>query len=202
MELIIEKLRELIVNKQEILLEKLDFGACEASFDVFNLKIKLELPQSFYDFYSVFNGCVSSTTSIWSAMSMLPLSGILNEKTLMDKLQNEGNFNKWENGTWWNAGYLPFLSDFSNSLICIDTNGSFNGKENQIILWNNDDPSRIILFESFKNWLEALFILIETFDADIIAQKDAYMDFCISNINRISSTLNSEYPKFVKAERL
>jgi cell wall assembly regulator SMI1 len=201
MDPIVQNIRDLIVDKQEVLLEKLNFGACDASISSFKSKIKRELPQIFYDFYSIFNGCVSSGASIWTSMSLLPMSGILNEKSLMDKLENDGKFENWIPGTWWNPAWVPFLSDFSNSLMCIDTNGSFNGKAGQILHWQNDNPSRYILFESFGSWLEALYTLIKKFDADIIKDKNAYADFCLNNINIISKLMNPEYPKHVQAIR-
>ncbi len=202
MELIIQNIRNLIVDKQEILLEKLNFGACDATFSKFKSRLNIELPTIFYQFYSIFNGSVSSGAPIWLSMSLLPLSAILNEKILLDKMQKEGKFKNWVSETWWSSGYVPFLSDFSNSLVCIDSEGSFNGRPGQIVHWQNDNPVRTILFESFEFWLEALYMLIEMFDKDLIKEKNTYRLFCQSKIDMIAKSINPDYPKLVTAIRL
>jgi len=195
---IIQNLRDLIVNKQEILLEKLNFGACDASIILFKSKLNIELPQAFYDLYCLFNGSGSSGAAVWATMSLLPLSGILSNKNRMSELQNNGLFHEWAIGLQWKESYIPFLSDYSNSLMCIDMSSSFNGQPGQILLWNSNNSGRVILFDSFDKWLQAIYILIESFNGDLIINKEDYKNHCESNINKIVNTLNPEYPKFIK----
>ena len=201
MENILAKIKALIINKQDILLEQLNFGACTASISVFKSKLEIDLPDIFYEFYELFNGSVSASATIWASMSLLPLSQIISEKKLMDKLTNEGKFDNWEKGNWWNKNWVPFLSDKSNCMVCIDTKGSFAGVEGQVIVWRNDAPERTILFESFAHWLEALYHLINNFEKDIAMNRELYHDYCVIEIEKLAKQMNNDYPKVVNATR-
>lgn len=199
---IVEQIKLLIISKQDVLLEHLNFGACTASINAFKSKLGLELPETFYSFYELFNGNVSSQATIWDSMTLLPLSEIIEEKKLRDRHNNLGKFASWKTGSWWDPHWVPFLSDKANSLICIDTAGSYGGVKYQIIQWRNDNPSRIILFESFDYWLIALFQLIDNFDSNIALQRDVYSSYCNNQIDKIVTSLNKAYPKYVNATRI
>ncbi|MDF1546896.1 MAG: SMI1/KNR4 family protein [Bacteroidales bacterium] len=202
MSTIIEQLKSLIINKQDELLAHLNFGACSASINAFKSKLGLELPETFYSFYELFNGSVSINTHIWGPMSLLPLSGIIDKKQLLDKHNAQGNFSDWKPGNWWNPNWVPFLSDNTNTLLCVDTIGIFGGLKGQIFQWRNDSPSRIILSETFDSWLVALFHLINNFSGNIAMEQVAYYKYCSNVIDKITNDINQVYPKFTSVARL
>ena len=108
---LLKNLEKLIRKKQTILIEQLNFGACDASISTFKLKIKHKLPESFYSFYRVFNGSIDGARPIWGKMKILPLSGIINEKKRLDVDDKS-----------WNENWVPFLFESESSCICIDLN--------------------------------------------------------------------------------
>jgi cell wall assembly regulator SMI1 len=187
----VERIKDLIISKQESLLESLNFGACEASLRTFKQKTAVSLPDSFYDFYSLFNGVSLKTLAIWSKASLLSLSDIVNEKMKMDKLIAAAPFNQ---SIANNQKLIPFLSDCKKSFVCIDTSGVFNQQSGSIVELDFENGYFSVVAENLDEWFEILSNLLEEFDNDIVIKNKEFKDFFDLNSEKVINSLNPEFP--------
>lgn len=70
---------------------------------------------------------------------------------------------------WWRSKWIPFLTDDADNNCCVDLEGSFQGKRNQILSFWNDSEERTILYESFYKWLETV---VTAFDKGFVSQDE------------------------------
>lgn len=187
----VERIKDLIISRQESLLECLNFGACEASFRTFKQKTAVLLPESFYDFYTLFNGVSLKTLAIWSNASLLPLSDIVTEKLKMDKLMAAAPFNQSVKN---NQKLIPFLSDYKKSFVCIDTSGVFNQQSGCIVELDFENGNFSVVAENLDEWFEILSKLLEEFDNDIVIKNKEFKDFFNLNSEKVINNLNPEFP--------
>ncbi len=175
MDKIVKNIREVISKKQEILYDQLNFGACDASVEAFKLKFNLELPDLFYEFYQSFNGSVLGAQPVWGKMTILSLSGIVNEKKALDLKQKKNN---------WNPNWIPFLKENIGSFVCINLDKKLKGYGN-IIQFNIQFKHQPVLFNSFKQWLEAFYSLISNFEHDIVIENNLFRSYFNSKIKEL-----------------
>jgi cell wall assembly regulator SMI1 len=164
---------------------------CLTDSELANLEkeLGLELPSDFKLFYQWKNG-----TPAEGFDTILPNFRWL---SIEDVILYWNESEKWVVDTpkWWrHHGWLCFLTDDTAVEICLDMNGSFNGKVGQILLVRSDDiyTLRTILHENFAKWLETLVEALErgifTGDED----NDAPLD--TASYKKLFEDLNPGYP--------
>lgn len=134
-------------------------SATEQEIANFKTKIGLELPGSFYDLYRWHNGSKADKgvrTPLHNEEYLLPLSEILVIKENLDNNLNEGKYDDYKTGSWWDKAWVPFTAIGSWFVRVIDTKGSYNtGLAGQIIAVDyKSEADRFISHDSFDNWLK------------------------------------------------
>ena len=56
--------------------------------------------------------------------------------------------------TVWNDKWIPFSSDGSGNLLCIDNDPAEGGNLGQVILWASDPPYVEVIASNYRVWLE------------------------------------------------
>jgi cell wall assembly regulator SMI1 len=163
MENLIARLDQWLRQHRPVYYALLQPGLTDNELANFEKELGLELPLDFKLFYKWKNGISfkifpsEGTTTIlpnfrWKSAEAVIFSWDKNKKRVVD-------IPSW----WWHYGWVCFLTDDTTVEICLDMNGSFNGKVGQILLVRSDDiyTLRTILHESFAKWLETLVEALE-----------------------------------------
>lgn len=152
-------------------------GATEQAITELASLIGLRLPQDFRASYRLHDGgyVVDLTTS----MEILPLGRIAKEWRLLEELLRDDEWARqepyyftedvvrsgWQAGpiqpVWWNRRWIPFGSDRTGNLTCLDLDPAAGGTVGQIIDWDHEcGPSRL-LFSGFRQLLDTLAAQLE-----------------------------------------
>ena len=173
-------------------------GATEQEIKAFQSAIQLELPASFYDFYRWHNGSVRKefySIPFDNGEYILSLDEIVGTKKAFDDNLEAGAFDRYEPGTWWDLGWVPFLYIADWHLRVIDTVGSYNGKVGQIIAFDFKSLSgRQISHASFAAWLDNIIALK---NANLLwhGEMSGEMTFAQEEeVRRIIQELDADYP--------
>lgn len=85
---------------------------------------------------------------------------ILEAAYSMQELVDAGSFGNNDNvassqvkGYWWNPRWIPFAASGSGHYLCLDTDPAPEGTPGQVLLFLHDQPQRLILAASFREWL-------------------------------------------------
>jgi cell wall assembly regulator SMI1 len=141
--------------------------ASEEEIEHFKQKVKQwelpPLPEVFYDFFRWHNGSQTANYSLvefFDGESILPLSNIISDKEMWDNHENNDVFKEYEQGTWWNKAWVPFLYIPDWWVGVIDTKGCFGGKAGQILGFDfKSAEGKSIRHKSFEKWLETMLAL-------------------------------------------
>jgi cell wall assembly regulator SMI1 len=177
--------------------------ASEVEIARFQEAIGLLLPDSFYAFYRWHNGSQYAearlaSVPLYDAYHVLSLEGILQTKQMFDEHQRNGVFDAWEEGVYWNLGWVPYLEIDYWYVQCIDTVGCFGGQPGQVLGFDYKSASdRSVEHRSFDKWLETLIevakagLLNSGIEEEEEAREDEYQRF--EALEEIEKRVNGEY---------
>lgn len=63
---------------------------------------------------------------------------------------------------WWDRGWIPIVTDFGGDGYCVDTHPAPKGRRGQVIKFYHDDSPRPLLANSYREWLEAIVVDLES----------------------------------------
>jgi cell wall assembly regulator SMI1 len=81
------------------------------------------------------------------------------EWRIMKELTEAGEF---EFEYWWRPGWIPFLANGGGDNLCLDLEGSFNGRVGQVLEFWHIDTDRTVLYPSLDNYLETVVSSLES----------------------------------------
>lgn len=154
------KLREIAPD----FLDNLNVGITDNEVEHLEKLINAKLPTDFIDFYKTHNGQKYDSAGLIECEELLSSERIIDEwkawKSLLDNKDFEDENGPYtsdpDNGIkndWWNALWIPITYDGSGNHYCLDLDPADNGTHGQIIRMTHDDPQRILVANSFKEWL-------------------------------------------------
>ncbi len=168
-------------------------GASDAAVAKAEKKLGAELPTALRDLLAWRDGA-KGKKAFYFGYHLLDLNGLLGVKKMMDELATE------KPPGWWNEGWLPFLDDFSSSVVVVDTLGSYGGVKGQVLQWSRDEKIRRIYHPSFERWLESFAAGME---AGIFSQSgDGFWPRDDAKWRGICKKVSPGYPKFVDFARV
>lgn len=136
-------------------------GLDDITYQTFEEKLGLELPEAFYTLYRWRNGQPNNyLAGLQGNNQFLSIETILANKKILDTMLARGQF-KQEN--WWDFKWVPFLG-IGRDYLCIDLAGKFYGTSGQLISVWHDWEDRSIEYPSLEKWLE---IFINSLEADL-----------------------------------
>lgn len=146
-------------------------GAAEQAIKELENIIGATLPQDFRVSYRRHDG--GYTVNLVSPMEIMSLPGIADSWRMLEELLHDDQWARqepyyftgdsvksgWQTGpiqpVWWNRRWIPFGSDSTGNLSCLDLDPAAGGTVGQIIDWDHEcGPSRV-LFPGFRELLEA-----------------------------------------------
>lgn len=180
---------------------KFNSPATDSMLKAFDQSLGIKMPQIFYDLYQWQNGSLYreySYRSTWyDNYEWLNLEDILRIKKDWDSLTEDGTFDKWEEGTYWNQLWVPILHLADWYLVVIDMAGSFGGEVGQMIGFDYKAPEgRAVLYPDLETWLEEIAalkaegMLAENDDEDEDDSDVYFTDSQRNRINELKSEIN------------
>lgn len=103
---------------------------------------------------------------------------------------------------WWNPNWVPFLDTGKEQYLCIDLEGSLGNPAGSLLLFQEKEPLRPILFPSFEGWLRWLATSVEQGAATVKVQEKLVQVQLGARAGKTYKELFSGYPKAAAAEIL
>ena len=149
-ETLVTKVKRLVPVYSRIL----NAGASNDAIDQFLKAIKLDVPDSFIQFYKVCDGGEYEETVDIESMSFLSLKYVMEDKKMFDnileKKQRDNEF------FYWHKDWLPFADNHGYDTIAIDTSGMATGRKGCVLKRSKDlfegEPMSI-LAPDFKTFI-------------------------------------------------
>jgi len=139
---------------------RLQPGVSDQQLAEFEQELGVTLPEAFKAFYRWRNGQAIDHYESWqNNQTVMGLAEIRAAHRVLNELLDAGEF---EGANWWDAGWVPFLSNGAGDHLCLDTTGSFGGQAGQILEFWHDDGNRWVVAPNFESWLESY---LRTFSA-------------------------------------
>jgi len=172
--------------------------ATNTSILAFEKSLGRPLPEPMKLFYNWHDGFRDEHASMEGFFGWCALSSIKKHKRTLDKMEQQGFFEDWQKGSWWNPGWLPFLQFNNEDFVCVDLDGSLHSVCGSVFVRGNSDERRTILAPSFEAWLHAHVAITEAGpDTD---DDDAWADHFLSKkAQKIRSQVTPGFPKYVSA---
>lgn len=123
-------------KKLPVYKELLNKGATEKQVESFRKKIQLKLPDSFFDFFTAFNGSEPYETAEIQGIGFSSLQEIIRSKKTFDEILEEKR--EEEEFFFWHPDWLPFADNFSYDTLVIDTTGKASGKKGCVLHHSKD----------------------------------------------------------------
>jgi cell wall assembly regulator SMI1 len=125
-----------------------------------------DLPEIFYDFYRWHDGCLYDSDcynhEFFDEGHIFSLDGIIAEKRMWDRLEDDDTFSEYEPGCWWNKAWIPFLYRPDWWVAVIDTKGCFGGTPGQILSFDfKSAGDKFVQCASFEQWVEIKLAYLE-----------------------------------------
>jgi len=156
MEDLIQRLDQWLQQNRPVYYGYLQPGLTDEQLRNFEETLGIKLPLDFQLFYKWRNGrplslLSSGFSSLVPGFTWLSAEGVVS------------NLSHWEGAeevavNWWHPRWIPFLTDDTSIFICLDMQGSFEGKVGQV---DGDEPQRNIMHENFAKWLETIVVALE-----------------------------------------
>lgn len=99
-----------------------------------------------------------------------PLDAVVRTAREMNELAETGDL---PHESWWRPTWVPFLWSGGGSYLCVDLEGSFDGRRGQILELVGDDFERIIWFPDVEAWLR---VLLEGLDGGLLVAREGDVD--------------------------
>ena len=147
--------------KEQNLVSDLNPGLNKAQIDHLLKEYNWKLPNDFLQSIQIHDGQVGYKEGILNGWQLLPLTFVISEWELMNKLLQNGKLNTNPSPNdklvfeWWSKHWIPIASNGAGDLICIDLLPGEKGVLGQIIQFNHATPTRDVLADSFTIWLES-----------------------------------------------
>lgn len=173
METIWDRMKAWMQQHAPHLLKELNKGATEQQLDDLEEAIQQKLPASFRAFYKIHNGQDDYGKFILNSQELLSTHRILHEwkiwKTLIDQntFVTDGSAkksiaDKAIQPIWVHSAWIPFTSNGGGDHYCLDFAPTSAGTSGQVITMIHDAPSRLVLGDSFQDWIEDYVDKLET----------------------------------------
>lgn len=146
------------------MIHTLQRGAGDADIKKLESVINIKLPSDFINFYKVHNGQIPASKALINGDQLLSIEEILTKwKIHKEILEREGQF--WDETSsqgeketvkdmWWNPLWIPITDDGWGDGFYMDLDPAETGSYGQIIRFYHDDPQRIVVANSFTEWVE------------------------------------------------
>ena len=117
------------------------------------------LPDSFKALYIWHDGqSEDSFDALQFNRTFMCLDEILDAMEGLNELDEAG---KLSSPMWWRKKWVPFLDNGGGDHLCLDLEGSFDGKPGQLIEFWHDDAERTIVAGSLEEWFRTFVISLE-----------------------------------------
>jgi cell wall assembly regulator SMI1 len=125
-------------------------------------RLGLSLPADFRASLAVHDGAeeVNGLIGDWDLME---LDNVVHQARLMRQMVADNLFgdacgdpHDAIDSTWWNPAWVPFVSSGSGHFYCIDLAPAPGGTVGQIIVFFHDDGQRLLVADSYRQWLAAV----------------------------------------------
>lgn len=140
--------------------ELLRAGAHPEAISALEEKLGVKFPEAFVAFYTIHDGQNDGTAGLIDGEMFLPLESIADNCSVWKTLLDEGAFGdnksspeKGIKDDWWNPKWIPVTWDGSGNHYCIDFDPDEGGSIGQIIQTWHDDDHRIMIANSFSEWM-------------------------------------------------
>lgn len=125
------------------------------------------IPEDLKALYRWKNGQQSSCyQSFVNNSTFMPLEEVLSSAKELDELIPD-----FDGENWWRKGWLPVFHNGGGDHICYDTEGTFTGRQGQLVEFWHADSDRNVIAASLEELLHGLVRLYEAAPAD---KKEAY----------------------------
>lgn len=195
---LLAKLSKLWEAKRPTIRRNLRPPATESSSLAFEKFLGRALPEPLKSFYNWHDGFRDEHAALEEFFGWCSQSSVKKHKRLLDKMEQEGHFEDWQKGSWWNSGWLPFLQFNNEDFVCVDLDGSLLDLPGAVFIRRNGEERRTVLAPSFAAWLSAHVAITEAGpDTD---DEDSWVDHFLSRKTKnLRSQISSGFPKHVSA---
>ena len=156
-----------IPDSHELLRE----GARPEAISALEEKLGVKFPDSFVEFYKIHDGQNAGSIGLIGGETLLPLDHIADNWSIWKELLDEGAFDdnqstpeKGIKNNWWNPKWIPVTCDGSGNHHCIDFDPDEGGSPGQIIQTWHDDDFRLLIADSFSDWMNRYVSRLENGD--------------------------------------
>jgi cell wall assembly regulator SMI1 len=157
---------------------RLGAGASEADIDQLEGTLGDVLPPDFHQSYLRHDGGYSM--EMVSTMEILPLREIIDWWQILEQLLHDEDWARqppyyfteevvrsgWQVGpvqsVWWHRRWIPFASDVTGNLACLDLAPAAGGTVGQILDWDHECGPSKVLFSGFHYLLDGLAVQVES----------------------------------------
>jgi len=142
-------------------------GATDEAIRAAEAELSASLPDDVRACYRIHDGQAASERLLGWAPSFLygqewyALERVLDSWRVLKRLAGAGIFTRRRSQPdgpirkeWWHPAWIPLTSDHTACHYCLDLAPLARGNVGQIILWQNDDPGRLLEATSFRAWLD------------------------------------------------
>jgi cell wall assembly regulator SMI1 len=99
--------------------------------------------------------------------------------------------------TWWHRGWIPFL-DAGGDHLCVDSEGTLQGRAGQVISFFHDDSSRMIEYPSLRSWLATFVVSLE---ANMWQERNGTLELVNEkHLEQLTKQMNPGYPVLVHSQ--
>ena len=148
--------------RQPELLNGLNPGASEDQIHNLEKILGIQFPESFQNSVLIHDGQDENLPGLLHDWELLSLRRIEGEWKLWKELLDGGEFSDYQSepeagvkNNWWNERWIPIAADGAGNFLCMDMDPASGGSLGQIITMWHDEAERVIVAQSFRDWLEA-----------------------------------------------
>ena len=158
------------------LLKGINPGATEEQVRHLEEALGVKFPEPFRSSTLIHDGQDENLPGLINDWDLLSLHRIKAEWELWKELLDGGEFSDYQSqpeagvkNNWWNERWIPIAGDGAGNFLCLDLDPAPGGDVGQIITMWHDDAERVIIAQSFKDWLG-------TFAAGLESRKSSSQD--------------------------
>ncbi len=170
--------------------------ATAKALDATERKLGRKLPSALRTLWAWHDG--SDGVEFDGVHCLLSVKEALRWKQMLDEMAEQGHFEDWQPGTWWNSGWLPFL-EFNGNLYVVDLRRCGKDPVGQVREVRSHDRDRSAHYRSLAAWAHTV---VEISSRAACAEEDR-VSFLLSSVARkLRRDLNPGYPRLAEAEPL
>jgi cell wall assembly regulator SMI1 len=158
-----QRLKRWLEQNAPALLATMQPGATDAEIIELENHLGTRLPADYRAFLALSNGQLENAEFGFADGELLSAESVNAQWMIWKELLDNGTFKDSISdpqagirNDWWNPRWIPFTHDGGGNHLCLDLDPANGGTIGQVITMEHDNGERVLMFDSFSEWLEQL----------------------------------------------